>query len=435
MKRFILLSIIFVMVAGGSLHGQQVRDYVGVLDAKRTFEPTKISVEDTRYIGISYISEADSIVMQNCAIILRKDLDFSPYFQIVLLDTFFMHHMELTEMSILGWKRLGTKYLVKLDAEFPGDNMRLRYRLIDVDNSMETFRGKFEAGKADYRALTHTVANDIIKNLTGDPGIFRTKITYSRVVDDAREIYIADFDGYNERRITNNKSINLSPAFGPDGNNIYFTSYKDGWPKLYVYSLTNGTTEVISEQKGINSAAAVSPDGNSIACVLSKDGNSEIYLLDRSGKIKKRLTRSWAIETAPSWSPDGSSIAFTSDRTGAPQVYVMNSEGMNVRRLTFIGNYNDSPCWSPKGDRIAFVSRDNGFIVCSVDTLGNDFKILAHLGDNENPRYSPDGNHIIFTSNRLGKKDLYTMDLFGQNQRRLTSDGGYASPDWGPIRK
>jgi len=435
MKKILLVSIILSIVLASSLQGQQVRDYVGILDAKRTFEPTRVSVEDTRYIGISYISEADSIIMQNCAIILRKDLDFSPYFQIVLLDSFFMRHMELTEMSILGWKRLGTKYLVKLDAEFPGDNMRLRYRLIDVDNSMETFRGKFEAGKSDYRALTHTVANDIIKNLTGDEGIYRTKIVYSKELDKAKEIFMADFDGYNERQITRNGYLNLSPAFGPDGNNIFFTSYKDGWPKLYVHNLANGSTEIVSEHKGINSAAAVSPDGKTIACVLSKDGNSEIYLLERSGKIKRRLTNSWAIETAPAWSPDGGSIAFTSDRTGVPQVYIMRNDGTNVRRLTFIGNYNDSPSWSPRGDRIAFVSRDRGFIVCSVDTLGNDFKILAHLGNNENPRYAADGNHIIFTSDRLGRKELYTMDLFGQNQRRVTNTGGYASPDWGPIKK
>ncbi len=434
MKRILVVISLLISICAVAA-AQEVRDYIGILDAKRTFEPTKISVEDTRYIGIDFISASDSIIMQNCAIILRKDLDFSPYYQIVLLDTFFMKHMELTEMSVLGWKRLGSKYLVKLDAEFPGENMRLRYRVIDVDNSQESFRGKFEAAKADYRALTHTVANDIIRNLTGDEGIFRTKICYTRKIGEVREVYIADFDGNNERQITKNGSINLSPAFDRAGNNIYFTSYKDGRPKLYKYSMANGTTDLIAEYEGINSAAAISPDSSTIACVLSKDGNAEIYLLELSGKVKKRLTRNWAIETAPTWSPDGKKIAFTSDRTGVPQVYIMDVEGMNERRVTFIGSYNDSPCWSPRGDRLTFVSRDNGFVVCSVDTLGNDFKILAHLGNNENPKFSPDGNHIVFTSDRLGQKDIYTMDLFGQNQRRMTTGGGYASPDWGPIKR
>lgn len=430
----LFIALFLILIIGTVVSAQSVREYAGMLNPKRTFEPERISVEDSRYIGISYIDRADSIIMQNCAIILRKDLDFSPYFQIVLLDSFFLRHMELTEMSVLGWKRLGTKYLVKLDVEFPGDNMRLRYRLIDVDNSMEFDRGKFEAAKADYRALTHTVANAIIKTLTGEEGVFRTRVVYSRKVGDAKEIYISDFDGYNERQITKNGSLNLSPTFGPEGNNIYFTSYMDDRPKLYRFNLPSGTMEIFSEHKGLNTAAAVSPDGDEIACVLSKDGNSEIYLLDRGGEIKQRLTKSWAIETAPAWSPDGQKIAFTSDRTGSPQIYIMDKDGTNVRRISYMGSYNDSPCWSPRGDRIAFVSRDRGFIVCSVDTEGNDFKILAYLGNNENPRYSPDGNHIIFTSDRLGQKELYTMDLFGQNQHRLTVKGGYASPSWGPLK-
>jgi TolB protein len=414
---------------------QNIGDYRGRLSEKATFEPTKISVEDTKYIGITYIDASDSILMKNCGIILRRDLDFSPFFEIVLFDEFFMRHLELKAMTISAWKWLGAEYLVKLEAEFPRDNIRLRYRLLTTDTKREIKKGTLESTKRDYRTMVHDMANEIVKFLTGDDGIFRTKIVYVKQIDSTKEIFMADYDGQNEYQLTNNKSINISPALTPDGRYVLFTSYKDGDPKIYVLDLKDNSVDLIAGYPGLNAAPAVSPDGKTVACVLSRDGNSEIYLLDRKGNIKKRLTKSWAIESAPTWSPDGKEIAFSSDRTGSPQIYIMNREGLDVRRLTFTGSYNDSPCWSPKGDRLVYVSRAGGFTICSVDVTGKNHRILANLGNNENPHFSPDGNHVIFSSTRLGPKEIYTMDLFGNNQRRLTVRGGFSNPAWSPLIK
>lgn len=416
-----------------TVQSQTVADYRGTLSERTTFEPTKISIEDARYIGITYISEADSILMNNCGIILRRDIDFSPYFEIVLFDAFFMKHLELEKMTISAWKWLGAQYLVKLEAEFPHNNIRLRYRIFDTGTKREIKKGSAESKKSEYRTMVHEIANEIVKFLTGDKGIFLTKIVYAKEIGTAKELFMADYDGQNEIQLTNNKSINISPAFFPDGESILFTSYMDGDPKIYMMNLKDKSIDLIAEYAGLNAAPAISPDGKSIACVLSKDGNSELYLLNRNGKIRKRLTHSWAIESAPTWSPDGKEIAFSSDRTGSPQVYIMDKEGLNVRRLTYVGNYNDSPCWSPKGDRIIYVSRDGGFTICSIDVTGKDFQTLTSLGNNENPHFSPDGNHIIFSSTRLGPKELYTMDLFGNNQRRLSVKGGYTNPAWSPF--
>jgi len=435
LKKTVILSGLLTLLALVPLYGQRVHDVHGVLSEKTSFEPTRISVEDTRYIGITYISEADSIIMRNCGQILRRDLDFSPFFEIVLVDSFFMRHLEIEWMTLLAWERLGSEYLVKLEAEFPADNIRLRYSLFTVKTGREIKRGRMEIDKSDYRVLVHEIANEIVKFLTGDDGIYRTKVVYVKKIDDSKELCIADYDGHNERQLTNNKSINLSPAFSPDGKYVFFTSYMDGDPKIYMLNLDNNKADLVAGFPGINAAPAISPDGKTIACVLSRDGNSELYLLNRKGEIKKRLTRSWAIESAPTWSPDGREIAFSSDRTGAPQIYVVDVETLETRRLTFVGKYNDSPCWSPKGDRIVFVSRNGRFQVCSIDVTGKDFRVLADLGNNENPHFSPDGNHVVFSSNRLGPREIYTMDLFGHNQRRMTVRGGYSNPIWAPFKK
>jgi TolB protein len=433
----ISLATVIIILAVNSVAqtGFPIRDVRGRLAEKSTFEPTRIAVEGVRYVGIEYITAGDSVIMKNCGVVLQNDLDFSPYFENVSLDTFFMRHMELDRMTLLAWKRLDADYVVKLEAEFPAQDLRLRYRLYSTDSGREIKNERFVADKSDYRALVHEIANDIIKFLTGDEGIYRTKIVYTRIVDDAKELFIADYDGHNERQLTNNKSINILPAFSPDGQYVYFTSYIDDDARIYMLNLKTNSVDLIAGFPGLNTAPAVSPDGKTIACVLTKDGNSEIYLLDRKGKIKKRLTYSWAIETAPTWSPDGKAIAFTSDRAGSPQIYVMDIDGLNVRRITYQGNYNDSPCWSPKGDKIVFANREGHFRICSTDINGKDFRVLADLGNNENPEFSADGNHIVFSSTRLGKKELYAMDLFGNNQRRTTNAGGCSNPAWSPLKK
>ncbi len=432
---FISILICLLPAYLNSQTGPLVRDVRGRLTEKSSYEPTKISVEDVKYIGDRYITANDSIIMQNCAAIIRNDLDFSPFFEIVILDSFFLKHMELQEMNIQAWKWLGSSYLVRLEAEFPEDNIRLRYHLLTTDAAEEIRKEQFETSKSGYRALAHTISNDIIKSLTGDDGVFLSQIAYVKQVNGAKELFISDFDGFNERQLTSNKSINLSPAFSPDGEFIYFTSYLDGYPKIYVFSMSTYSVDLIAGYPGINASPSVSPDGKYIACVLSKDGNSEIYLLDRKGKIVKRLTNSWAIESSPTWSPDGKEIAFTSDRTGSPQIYIMDAEGLNVRRVTFEGKYNDSPNWSPRGDRIAYASRDKIFRICSIDVNGKDYRVLSNLGDSENPHFSPDGNHIVFSSSRLGPWEIYAMDLFGRKQQRVTVKGECSNPAWSPIRK
>jgi TolB protein len=435
MKKFGIASLFLLVICASSGDAQDVRDYrLGTVYGQ--FKATPIGVEDTRYIGSSYIVGEDSSLMRWVTIVVQNDIDFYADFELVRLDTFYLRTYEIKEIDLLGWQRLGAQYVVKLEAEFPGTNMRVFWRLFDVSNQSQIARGNFEYRRQFWRELAHDIANDIVYNLTGERGIFRTKIAYIRRTGDAKEIFIADYDGTNERQVTRTGAINLSPAFSPDGQTIYFTSFRDGDPQLFRVSVSNGEVRKLTNFQGIAAAPAVSPDGKKIACVLSKDGNSEIYVLDLDGRVIKRVTHHQAIESSPTWSPDGRMLAFSSDRTGAPQIYLTDSDGLTTRRLTFAGSYNDSPIWSQRGDRITFVSRtkQGRFDLASIDTSGVEYRIMTEVGQNENPHFAPDGKHIVFSSTRLSEGDIYTMDLSGQNQRRMTRTGNCSNPTWGPIR-
>lgn len=443
MKRIILAAAI---VASLSIPCQaqdtHVREILFDTIVTGAVQATPVGVDEMVYVGTEYITHNDTTFMEYVTRIVRRDLDFYLDFELIEADPFYLKLYEIVDLDLFGWRRLGATYVVKLEAEFPGRMMRVRWKLFDADRKRQIARGTVGRRKDNVRTLGHEIANDIVTQLTGDPGIFLTRMAYVKKSGDSKELFIADYDGANEVQLTDNGSINLSPVFTPRGDALYFCSYLGGDPHLYRIDIRSRKVTKIASFTGLVGAPAISPDGNKIACVLTKDGNSEIYVLDINGRIIKRLTRHWSIDTSPTWSPDGHMIAFASDRSGAPQVYLMDSDGLNVRRLTFQTGYNDSPIWAERGDRITFVSRTRSgrFDLASIDTSGTNYRLMTEVGMNENPHFSPDGKHIVFSSTRLGPRDIFTMDITGRNQRRLTNHKkrltqykGCSNPVWGPL--
>lgn len=437
MRKF--LTILLLLIICSSAYSQsdiRTYDYDTLDVSRRIVQATPIGIDEMKYIGNDFISHDDTVLMNYVTRIVQNDVDFHADFRTVTVDSFFVKMYEIKELDILSWQRLGADFLVKLEAEFPGKKMRVRWRLFDTIRQQRITNGIVQRNKSYWRNLGHEIANEIVRNLTGEDGIYLSKITYIKKMGDAKEVCVADYDGANEIQLTHTGTINISPIFHPKKDEIYFTSFVEGDPKLFKVDISSKKMSKVAEFPGIVAAPAISPDGNKIACVLSKDGNSEIYVLNMKGKVIKRLTRHRSIDSAPTWSPDGRMIAFSSDRTGSPQIYIMDSDGLNVRRLTYQGRYNDSPIWSSRGDRITFVSRTKygRFDLASIDTSGADYRIYTEVGQNENPHFSPNGKHIIFSSTRLGPMDIFTMDINGRNQSRMTRFGNCSNPNWGPLK-
>ncbi len=316
-----------------------------------------------------------------------------------------------------------------------GSQVRLAGEVHDWPGRKPIFAQEYRGPLAQWRALVHRFADDVVMQFTGEPGVASTRIAF--VVEEGRnkELWVMDADGANAQAVTHDGSIAQSPRWSPDGSLVLFTSYRSGTgPQLWVVSPEQRRPFLISGRQGLNISGAYSPDGAGIACTLSKDGNAEIYRLDARGGSPLRLTTNRGIDTSPCWSPTGREIAFTSDRTGSPQVHVMDADGGNVRRLTYDVNYTDSPAWSPKGDRIAFVSRtDSGFDLWFCHPDGTGATLVVTGGSNENPQWSPDGRHLVFSSDRTGRRALYFTDLDGEPPRMVDTAGRKSlSPAWSP---
>lgn len=402
----------------------------GVITTGPSIELMSLAIDNFR-IPSGFQTMEDTLLVRDLQAVLKFDLDFSPYFNIVEVDSAFLNDIAKGQMKLDDWIYLGAQFLVSGRVEKEGAGIMLAVDVTDIFRNRNIYNRDFVGSADRYRYLAHQAAADLLLHLTGEEGCYSSKIVYSSDATGNREIYTCDFDGYGPVQITHDKSICLLPSWSSDAEKIFYTSYKSGNPDLYAYFIDQEKTYVISSRDGLNYSASASPDGKYLACVLTIAGNSEIYLLDPSGRIIKRLTYSSLIDSAPTWAPSSREIAFTSDRTGTPQIYVMDIEGLNTRRLTFQGNYNDQASWSPRGDLIAYSSREQeGFQIYTVDITGASPKKLTDIGASEGPSWSPDGLHIVYSHIVDGQYQLFLMDYNGLNKMRLNLPGNCKTPEW-----
>ena len=335
------------------------------------------------------------------------------------------------------WATIGAEGLVKGGFSVQGDEVAVELRLFDVYQNKERIGKRYTGRVRDYRRIAHKFVDEIINQFTGVPGVFNTRIAYvSNSGGRFKEIFVSHLDGSEKFQVTDNHTINLSPAWSPDGRSVLYSSFKDRNQTLFLFELYSGKeTKFTPRGGGRYLSGKFSPDGQTIVATMESAGNTNLYLLDRSGNVIRQLTNNPGIEVSPAWSPDGKQVVFVSDRSGSPQLYILDLASGNSRRLTYSGSYNTSPEWSPKGDRIVYTGRvANRFAIFTIPVDGGEpRKLTAESFDSEDPTWSPDGRFIAFTSNRAGKYHLYVMQAGGDNQRRLTGSGGDdTKPHWSP---
>ncbi|MFO7784271.1 MAG: Tol-Pal system beta propeller repeat protein TolB [Thermodesulfobacteriota bacterium] len=383
--------------------------------------------------------QADPGSGRKLAEVTANDLELSGYFLTIDKEAFLPGSMEgiiQDTIRFRDWSLIGAELLLTCTYTSIGQSLELEARLYDVFRARQVFTKRLLGRKAEHRALAHRLSNEIIYFLTGQKGMFLSRLAYvnrsQKNKEAYKEVFVCDIDGHNTKQLTFDKSIAMLPRWGPEGKRLLYVSYKDGGPMLYLKNLGTGVDQRISGRTGLNIGADWAPEGETIALTLSHGDNPDIYTMDLKGNILDRLTKHWGIDVSPVFSPDGRKIAFVSNRSGTPQIYIKELESGEVRRLTFEGKYNTSPSWSSL-NRIAFTGMNGGrFDIFTVNEDGTDLQNLTRgRGNNEDPCWSPDGRYIAFSSNRDGRYHIYIMTAGGRNQQRITSQSGeQSSPGW-----
>lgn len=379
--------------------------------------------------------------------VLWNDLAFEREFDMIPRDTYKSIEQTPTTETIAfdRWRELGADAVVKGSVKRTGNTFQVEMRLFSVRGRAVALGRVYEnVALRNPRAAAHAISDDIHQSQSGLGGVAKTKLTFAsdrdneRVIDtvelrNGQEIYVADYDGANQMRVTSNRRLNITPAWSPDARSIAYTSYMQIHPQILVSNVYQGTRESLTDEKTSNLQPIYSPDGSRVAFMSQRDGNSEIYVMNRNGSGLRRLTNNNSADSTPTWSPTGGQIAFTSDRSGSPQVWVMDSDGLNLRRLTFSESWADRATWSPAPyNEIAYAGRSGpGFDIKIYDVAsGKTWSLTDGIGSNESPAFSANGRHLAFTSTRQGKVQVFTMARDGKGLRQITRVGNNKFPNW-----
>lgn len=258
-------------------------------------------------------------------------------------------------------------------------------------------------------------ADAAVRQTSGLPGFFASKLTFISERTGKREVYTSDLFFGEVFQITNDRADALSPRWSPDGSRIVYTSYfGTGFPDIYVIDVASRQRKPLATFKGTNTGARFSPDGSRVAMVLSGEGNSEIYVGTAAGGGVKRLTRSPSVEASPAWSPDGSRLIFTSDRDGGPQLFQMSAAGGTMTRVpTNISGYCAEPDWSAGNPNLVVftIRMGRGFVLAVYDfSTGKSTPVATGSADAIEPSWLADGRHVVFTARGANTRRTMIVD-------------------------
>ena len=313
----------------------------------------------------------------------------------------------------------------------------VRVRLWDVVRGQDLGAMSYVVVTGDLRLASHKISDFVYEKLTGDKGVFSTRIAYVTKAGSRYNLWVADSDGENAQSALASPEPIISPSWSPSGGQLAYVSFESRKPVVYIHDVSTGKRRVVANFRGSNSAPSWSPDGRSLAVTLSRDGGSQLFVIDANGGEPRRLTQSAAIDTEPVFAPDGSAIYFVSDRGGAPQIYRMPASGGPANRVTFNGTYNISPSISPDGRWLTYISRIGGaFKLHVMDIASGNVAAITDTSRDERPSFAPNSRLIVYATHQDGREALMTTTLDGRIKARLSGQGGdLREPNWGPFSK
>ena len=369
--------------------------------------------------------------------IVRADLERSGLFRTLEVPPLNPPLTEASNVNYAEWRsRLADAVVLGSVAARPDGRFEVRFKLFDTVKGADLSGVAYTLSREQVRTTAHRIADYVYEKLTGEKGVFSTRIAYVVKRGARFELQIADADGAGEETALASFEPIISPAWSPDGRRLAYVSFENKKPVVYVHSLQDGKRQAVAHFRGSNSAPAWSPDGRSLAVVLTVDGGSQIYLINADGTgPRRRISNSSAIDTEPVFSPDGQTLYFTSDRGGSPQIYRMPAGGGEAQRVTFEGSYNVSPRISPDGRNLAYIARNAGkFQVAVLDLSTRQAQILTDSDKDESPSFAPNGRMILLATVNSGRGVLSAVSADGRIKQRLTvSAGDVREPAWGPF--
>jgi TolB protein len=433
MKRLILafVAMVFALASLPAMAALQV----SVTNAN--IQPLPIAIPD--FIAPN---PTDAQAGANIASVVRADLERSGLFKPLDPKSFIeaIHDVNVPP-NFANWRVINAQGLVTGQvATQPDGRLRVDFRLWDVYGASQMLGLQYFTTPENWRRIAHMISDQIYERITGEKGYFDTRIVFisesGSALNRRKRLAVMDEDGANPIFLTRGDYLVLTPRFNPTAQMIAYMSYIGGKPRVYLFDLETGRQQMLGNFPNMTFSPRFSPDGNKVVMTLEHGGNSDIYVMDLRTRAVSRLTTDPGIDTAPSFSPDGRQITFESDRGGSQQVYVMNADGSNQHRISFGSGKNGTPVWSPRGDLIAFTKQSGGaFRICVMAPDGSGERVITDGWEDEGPTWAPNGRVLMFTRTERGGRGstIWSVDVTGRNERKVSTPGGASDPAWSPL--
>lgn len=375
--------------------------------------------------------------------VIHRDLDYSDRFEVVMMpgaDSLDLAGGDPTAgsgaLNYPLYRALGAEFVVSFGGTGTAPHIAL-HRVVSSDVVREYPVDLSGVRGDDARMRLHGVADDIVRVVTGTPGIAATRLLFVQ----GSRAWMVDADGAQARPVTGGDARALSPTWSPDGSRFaYMTLEDDGQGRLHEQSTVGGAPRLVfGTGSAQNATPEYFPDGQRMVFARTVDGHFDVYVVNvRQSCCLQRLTVGrFSDNLSPTLSPDGARVAFISTRAGSPQVYVMASDGTGQELFAPFdyGVTGDSyaPAWSPDGQAVAFHRLVDGtpqLFVLDVRTRA--VRQVTSLGRNEDATWAPDSRHLAFVSDRTGSRQIWVIDLETGRVRQLTRVGGTRLPAWSP---
>jgi Tol biopolymer transport system component len=260
------------------------------------------------------------------------------------------------------------------------------------------------------------------------------------------------------QRLTNhredNSFMNNSPAISPQGDKIAFISDRRDYYNIYLMSAIDGrilrrvirgySTTDFEQLHLLTPALSWSPNGDRLAFAAKSRGKDVIYIVPVERARRERLSFDLDAIFSVKWSPDGGRLAFIGTKERAINLYIYDLDTQEMTALTDDMFTESEPAWSPDGETIYFVSNRGGYTSPREETINDAFAMMRHdfdqvdlyaihigTGDitrltdswdaKKSPVVTPDGDKLMYISDKNGIYNLYVRDLESGRERPLTN--------------